>query len=454
MEMVDKSPGERESSPESSERFHPNTRARVKKAVKWLGAIAGLLFVVFIVMVILEICPPWTPWQRAAWCVTSSLESAAEDGLHETPDRGDVSLPELRVEALTQVAETIFGRLSCVQRNHDRNIIGLGLYAPEFQGTSSTESIARYADDGYLDCLRFLECTGPYTIPDNYLTPLAEDGAFTMAEGVCESEITSKMYFVDLTGEVISGERLLEEELLTIDIATLTGQGLETEDIESVLEDALQPGDMRLTTIDGWTEVLWSPLIELQQPMDSFIEYHLWNKENDLEALVLEWFKERMQIMDIPDIVIEVFQESDGSGWYASSPAQPENEIASMDVVVEVSGDMTGTIKERRPLAFTALGELPELGPLTGAGTLNVSHPTLGLLYFEVEFTWEYWDRMGRVSRGEMWMVEKNSGYEIRLDFHPDGTKQGWLYIDDVLVRRVDVIVDGDIFYMKPYPLE
>jgi hypothetical protein len=211
---------------------------------------------------------------------------------------------------------------------------------------------------------------------------------------------------------------------------------------------------MSLTTTSGWNEVLWERLAAQQQPMDSLIDYHLWNTADEIEALVVDSIESRMEMMGIPDSVIEAFRQSDRNGWFASRPSTLENELASMDVIAEFDGNFHGTIEEERTFRISAPGEMPAFGPMTGSGELTFDHPSLGLLTFDVELAWSEWDEFGRVNGGEMHMVEQSGGYEIHMTFRPDGTKEGEVYMKSELVGRVEMIVEGNNSYMEFLPLE
>ena len=188
--------------------------------------------------------------------------------------------------------------------------------------------------------------------------------------------------------------------------------------------------------------------------MDSLIEYQLWNTADEIESLIADSIESRMQAMGIPNVVIEDFKQSERHGWFASRPAEPENELAAMDVVAEFDGAFQGVIEEERTFTLPEPGEMPEFGPMTGAGEISFDHPELGLLTFEVELDWSEWDELGRVSGGDMQMIEPSAGYEIHMTFQPDGTKEGDVYIAGELVGRVEMSVEGTETYMEFTPLD
>jgi hypothetical protein len=427
----------------------------MKKALAWLSGFIVIVVVAIIGMAVLNICPPQGPWPQPPWCPGSPFEwpfsqPEAVAG-EEAPELVEPSQAETEEEVITHMAEGVFSGLTRVQTYFDQGLRGMGQFTPELGRGMATISLS---GSGHLACLRPLQGSGPYNIPEGFIGPLASDGYIPAPAGACGAGASPVVRFSDQAGQPVTGERLAEEQVQTIDFATLTGSDPEIPSLESLINSALQPGDMRLTTAQGWNEVLWEPLAARQQPMDSLIDYQLWNTADEIEVLVVDSIESRMEGMGIPDIVLESFHQSDRYGWFASRPSAPENELASMDIIAEFDGDFHGTVEEERTFYIPAAGEMPEFGPMTGSGELTFDHPSLGLLTFDIELAWSEWDELGRVNGGEMHMVEQSGGYEIHMTFRPDGTKEGEVYMNGELAGRVEMIVEGNNTYMEFLPLD
>jgi hypothetical protein len=427
----------------------------MKKVLPWLGGSLVIVLIVVVVMAVFNLCPPQGPWPQPPWCPGSPFEwpfsqpeVVAGEGV---PELVEPSQAETEEEVITYMAEGVFSGLTRVQTYFDQGLRGMGQFTPEL---GRGMAMINLSGVGHLACLRPLQGSGPYNIPEDFISPLASDGYIPAPAGACGAGASPIVRFNDLAGQPVTGERLAEEQVHTIDFATLTGSDPEIPSLESLISSALQPGDMRLTTAQGWKEVLWEPLAAQQQPMDSLIDYQLWNTAEEIETLVVDSIEQRMAGMGIPTQVLEAFRASDCYGWFASRSSSPENELAAMDIIAEFDGDFHGTIEEERTFYIPTPGEMPEFGLMTGSGELTFDHPSLGLLTFDVELAWSEWDELGRVNGGEMHMIEQSAGYEIQMTFRPDGTKEGEVYMNGELVGRVEMIVEGNNTSMEFLPLD
>jgi hypothetical protein len=430
---------------------------KMKKALAWVSGLLVIVLVAVVGMAVFNLCPPQGPWPQPPWCPGSPFVwpfSQPGEVVDVDPGMGvEQRAVDTEEKAVVFMAEQIFSGLTRVQTYFDQGIRGMGQFTPEV-GRATSMGASAIGGGSRLACIRPLQGAGPYNIPGGFMGPRAANGYIGAPAGACGAGASPVVRFHDQTGEPITGDRLVTEDVQTIDFATLTGQDPDIQSLESMITEALQPGDMSLTTTSGWNEVLWERLAAQQQPMDSLIDYHLWNTADEIEALVVDSIESRMEMMGIPDSVIEAFRQSDRNGWFASRPSTLENELASMDVIAEFDGNFHGTIEEERTFRISAPGEMPAFGPMTGSGELTFDHPSLGLLTFDVELAWSEWDEFGRVNGGEMHMVEQSGGYEIHMTFRPDGTKEGEVYMKSELVGRVEMIVEGNNSYMEFLPLE
>jgi hypothetical protein len=214
-----------------------------------------------------------------------------------------------------------------------------------------------------------------------------------------------------------------------------------------MINDLITPGDRRLASPDGWNELVWEPLAELQEPADSLMDYHLWSVADDIEGLIVDDMRDTMVNRGIPPMVIDAFDASDNTGWFTNTPAEPEDRLAGMDIEAEFSGDLEGTITETRDFSIPVPGEMPVFSPLVGGGAVTFLHPTLGPIDFEVDLEWSGWDELGRVNVGTAHFVNDELGYEILMTFAEDGSKTGDVLKDGVVVGAVDLSTsDGETY--------
>jgi hypothetical protein len=229
----------------------------MKKALPWLGGSLVIVLIVVVVMAVFNLCPPQGPWPQPPWCPGSPFEwpfsqpeVVAGEGV---PELVEPSQAETEEEVITYMAEGVFSGLTRVQTYFDQGLRGMGQFTPEL---GRGMAMINLSGVGHLACLRPLQGSGPYNIPEDFISPLASDGYIPAPAGACGAGASPIVRFNDLAGQPVTGERLAEEQVQTIDFATLTGSDPEIPSLESLISSALQPGDMRLTTAQGWKEVL------------------------------------------------------------------------------------------------------------------------------------------------------------------------------------------------------
>ncbi len=429
----------------------------MKSGLMWAGRVLLVMVIAIAGMAIFNLCPPDGPWPQPPWCSGSPFNwpfSEPEDVLEEEPTPFVPVVTESREEALVSMAQSLFLSLTSVQTYYDQGLQAMVQFLPGGGGGPMLGGYPGGRGGGRLACVRPFQGSVPFNIPEGFTGPLAEDGFIPAPEGACAAGVRPEVRFVDQSGEPVTGERLAEEEVSTIEFDALTGQNPEVQSLERIISNALQPGDMRLTTAEGWNEALWDSLAGEQQPMDSLMEYQLWNSAETIETLVADSIEARMRSMGIPEVVIEAFRQSDYHGWFASRHAEAENALASMEIIAAFDGDFNGIIEEERSFTLAEPGEMPEFGPMTGSGEIVFDHPTLGEMNFEVEFEWSAWDELGRVNGGELRMLDASAGYEIQISFLPDGTKEGEVLVDGEIIGGVEIIVDGTETSMEFIPKE
>jgi hypothetical protein len=299
------------------------------------------------------------------------------------------------------------------------------------------------------------QSSGPPKIPSGFTAPLDPSGFIKAPPGACGAGASPSVRFVapgnEAEGEVlepVTPDLFAEIGATTLSYDFLVGEGNETVDLETFMSQQLQPGDMRLLTAAGWEEVLWNPLRDRQQRVESLMDYYLWTVSPELETTVSQAISDRLSSMGVPGEVSQAFEESEQAGWFAAPLPAPEYELAGMQIEAEFSGGLEGNIDEEREFTIPVPGEMPMFGPMTGDGNLVFTHPTLGEFHFEVLLDWDHWDEMGRVDGGTLRMTDEARGYEIVLSICPDGTREGDILFEGTKVGTVSMDVVGNSTYL------
>jgi len=432
----------------------------MKKVVLLLVGFVGVAVVACVVGAVVGLCPPDGPWPLPPWCEGSSISwpftpetqptytvTEIVDDVEEPSDDGSMeeplgTPPEVGIAAVT--AEIVTD-LSLIQEYFDQGITGMSGVTPDVNlgmGFSGTFKVV------HLACLMPDPQRGAPRIPPTFRGPLGPSGFIGAPSGACAAGADPKVQFQDAEGEPITPEKLAEEDVTVIDFDILTGEDPEVASIEEILNQSIVPGDPDLTTPEGWNEKVWQPLKEAQTPMESLLDYQLWNSSDEIEEMVSSSVRERMVSMGIPDMVLNAFDQSDHQGWFASRYAEEADELAAMYIVAEFSGDLRGTIEETRTFNIPGAGMNPEFGIMTGEGTVEFDHPDLGIIVFDVDLEWTEWDDLGRVNGGSMNLIDQSGIYEIHMTFKPDGTKQGELFVNGEYAGLVTLDVEGTSTYL------
>jgi hypothetical protein len=208
----------------------------------------------------------------------------------------------------------------------------------------------------------------------------------------------------------------------------------------------VQLGDQRLATADGWNQLLWDKLQAMQVPAESLMDYQLWNASSDIEQQITNQYLQRLQAAGAPPIVINAFNASNKSGWYANILPTPEDALAKMDIQAVLTGSLEGTVQEQRSFTIPGAGQTPIYGSQTGDGTVTWNHPTLGAITFNVNILLDQFDEQGRAIGGTVSAVSPETGYEIRFTFLPDGTKKGELLRGGEVVGLMTMTTNAEKF--------
>jgi hypothetical protein len=205
-------------------------------------------------------------------------------------------------------------------------------------------------------------------------------------------------------------------------------------------------GDRSLATTQGWDNLLWNKLRDLQTSAKSLMDYQMWNASPAIEQQVLDEFSQRLESYGVPPAVIESFNNSNNTGWFASTSPTPDDSLARMDILAEMTGSVSGTVHEQRDFSIPGAGQKPIFGTQTGDGAVTYTHPTIGPMAFNVNILLDQFDDLGRAIGGTVTATDAENGYMVSFVFLPDGTKQGEVTRNGELVGLLTMTTDADKF--------
>ena len=283
-------------------------------------------------------------------------------------------------------------------------------------------------------------------VPSEFLQPLPESGAIAAPAGACPAAANPSVTFQTAGGLPVTPELITGMDLRTIPMEMVTAPQDTPESLAASIDSLVPMGDVRLATAEGWNQLLWDPLSSLQAPAESLMDYQLWNASADIEAQITEAYLRRLQAAGAPQIVLDAFNASNRTGWYANSAPAPEDALALMDIQAVMTGSVSGTVHEQRPFSIPGAGHEPVFGPQTGDGTVAWEHPTLGTLNFTVSILLDEYDDQGRAIAGTVVGVDAQAGYEVRFHFRPDGSKEGELLRGGEVVGLLTMTTNADRF--------
>jgi hypothetical protein len=373
--------------------------------------------------------PPASPTAAAPPTVEQPLETQA-------PPAGN----EADVAVASQMANLLYD-LEAVRDYYEDGTTAMALVAPEASTTSRLPwGGARLAAPPERPLVQI------QNVPSEFLAPLPPSGAIAAPAGACPAAAEPSVTFQTAAGDPVTPELIAEENLSTIPMEMVTVPQDAPESLVAAINDLVPMGDPRLATAEGWNELLWDPLRDLQEPAESLMDYQLWNASPDIEDQVEDLYLERLTAAGAPPIVLDAFEESRSTAWYASSAPTPDDALALMDIEAVMTGSVEGTVHEQRPFHIPGAGREPEFGPQTGEGTVTWDHPTLGPLHFEVSILLDQFDEQGRAIGGTVVGVDAERGYEIRFRFMPDGSKDGELLRDGEVIGTMTMTTDAERF--------
>lgn len=415
----------------------------MKKLTRILVILAGLIVVLLVAMATFNICPPQGPWPLPPWCPGSAISwpfstpAVQPEGSSEPAALADMS----ENERLARVAIGLVQDLTTVNTYFNDATTSIG----DIQATAgSGNTFAGFQCLGKVSAPTRQIQNG---IPEGFLGPLPDSGFIPAPPGACAIGASPSASFLNGAGEMITPDLLDAKGIEVISFEDLTGGGIEGRQLESTLTSLITPGDMDLASPEGWNSKVWDVIAENQQPAESLMDYHLWSVSSQIEEMIVESMRVRMETMGLPAQVLNAFEASRKSGWYAGSAPAETDRLAGMEIEAVFSGKTEGTIFERREFSLPNLGEMPQFGPMSGEGSVVYHDPESGDYPFELEIEWTEWDELGRVTGGNIVFDNSDHGLVIEMEVRSDGSRTANLFREGVLVGRVDVDSTGEITY-------
>jgi hypothetical protein len=284
-------------------------------------------------------------------------------------------------------------------------------------------------------------------VPQGFLDPLPENGAIPGEAGSCGAAAAKPaVTFMTAGGAAVTPQLLAGKKLQMLPTDMVIRPQNDPKSLFALINTLVKNGDPRLATAQGWDTLLWNQLKTRQTTAKSLMDYQLWNASTDIEQEVADLYGAQLQKMGVPPIVLDAYNASHKTGWYASSSPAPEDALAQMSIEAQMDGSIEGTVHERRDFTIPGAGQTPQYGVQTGEGTVTWDAPGLGTLTFDVTIRLDTFDDRGHAIGGTVAGIDKEKGYTVTMTFLPDGTRTGEILRYGKPVGKLSMTVDEQRF--------
>jgi hypothetical protein len=269
-------------------------------------------------------------------------------------------------------------------------------------------------------------------IPPEFSEPLPADGYIPAPPGACPAAAEPFSRFINASGDVVTPALFEALGLEVIPSGLINVSQGDPGSLFSIIQSLVPMNDQRLATAEGWRELLWYKLEDLQEPAESLMDYHLWTVQKDIIQQVTDSFYQSLVAQRVPQMVLDAFSESGNLNWFSSVDSHGEHALAQMDIKATLTGSVSGTVHEWRDFSIPGLGQTPVFGTQYGDGTVYFEHPETGRVECAVEIIFDQFDAQGRAINGQVTATSTEAeGYKIVFTYKPDGSKDGVIYDKD-----------------------
>ena len=418
-------------------------------------------------MAVSNFCPPRGPWPAPPWCPGSTIpwpfsdpnaqsalnddsssstsddDPAPSDEVGQSDVADDLAFDESvsENERLAQVAIGLVQDLSSVNSYFNDAASAVSGVNPGGTGPSSGSSGSSSGASGS-------GAEGAAgQIPDGFTDPLPESGYIPAPPGACAAGADPSASFLNGKGEKITQEMLAAKDIQMINFDALTGGSIDGNQLQGTIISLITPGDQALGTSAGWNEKVWSQMTQYQTPAESLMDYYLWSVSDDIEAAVVDSMSAALENMGLPSVVVNAFNNSQTSGWYAGSMPEEADKIAAMEIEAVFNGRTEGKIYEQRDFSLPNLGEMPQFGPMDGEGSVVFHDADFGDYPFDLDIEWTKWDELGRVTAGTIIFTDEEHGAVIEMEIFEDNSREAHVFRYGIEVGIVYVDVNGETTY-------
>jgi hypothetical protein len=284
-------------------------------------------------------------------------------------------------------------------------------------------------------------------VPQGFLAPLPESGAIQGEPGSCGAAAANPaVTFMTTGGQAVTPGLLSGMQLQTLPKELVILAQDDPNSLLALINTLIKQGDPRFATAAGWNELLWDQLKNHQEPARSLMDYQLWNASPEIEQTMVDLLRAQLVQMGVPQIVLDAYDASEKTGWYANAQPTADDALAQMQIQAEMTGSINGTVHEQRDFTIPGAGEVPTYGVQTGTGTVTWDAPGLGTLTFDVKIRLDQFDERGHAVGGIVTGIDADEGYTVTMTFQPDGSRKGEILRNGQPVGLLNMTVNESKF--------
>jgi hypothetical protein len=286
-------------------------------------------------------------------------------------------------------------------------------------------------------------------IPPEMSDKLPPDGSMAAPPGACPAAAEPREKFITKGGDVVTPDLFKQKDVVTLPSGLVNASQTDPNSLYGLMQNLVPQNDMRLASPDGWNTLLWDKLRAMQVPAESLMDYQMWTLSGGLEAEVVSTFRQSLAGQGVPQRVLDAFDQSNNTGWYAKNQPTPADALAQMDIQAKLTGTVSGTVHEWRDFSISSLGADPVFGNQEGDGTVTINIPEIGEVKCSVAILFDKFDELGRAVNGTVTATPVGiEGYKVVFNYKPDGSKEGQI-IDTKsgeILGYLTMTVDADKF--------